>query len=165
MKKNKNNRFEIKDIIVPTDFSGHSEVAMDYALFLAGHFKTQVRVLHVIDESTISSIKHSLMSSPEDQMKKLSIIIRKNAGHFMDKFIAKFSKKGVKISTEITRGIPFLEIIRHAQRKKASMIIMGTKGLTGIKSILIGSTAEKVVRKSYCPVLTIKSKEFDFELS
>jgi nucleotide-binding universal stress UspA family protein len=62
----------------------------------------------------------------------------------------------------VVRGVPFVEIIRIAKERSADLIVIGTHGRTGIDHMLFGSTAEKVVRKSSCPVLTVRiaGKEF-----
>lgn len=154
----------IKNIVVPTDFSKNSNLAMQYALYLARMLDAEIFILHVIDNGSLSSLKKSLVVSPPDQFRELFKIIRRNANQYMDKFMNKLNTRGVKINKAIVRGVPFIEIVRHAKRKDADLIVMGTRGVTGLQSILIGSTAEKVVRKSYCPVLTIKGGEFTFRL-
>ena len=62
----------------------------------------------------------------------------------------------------IANGIPFLEIIRTAREKEVDLIVVGTHGRTGLDHVLFGSTAEKVVRKAHCPVLSVRlpGKEF-----
>jgi nucleotide-binding universal stress UspA family protein len=66
------------------------------------------------------------------------------------------------VEKAVVRGVPFVEIIKTAKEKNADLIVIGTHGRTGIDHMLFGSTAEKVVRKSYCPVLTVRiaGKEF-----
>ena len=58
-------------------------------------------------------------------------------------------------------GVPFVEIIKTAKDKNIDLIVIGTHGRTGLAHMLIGSVAEKIVRKAPCPVLTIKIKEKD----
>jgi nucleotide-binding universal stress UspA family protein len=64
----------------------------------------------------------------------------------------------------VTRGTPFLEILRVARKKKADLIILTTHGRTGLSHLLMGSTAEKVVRKSSSPVLTIRPPQHRFKM-
>ena len=64
----------------------------------------------------------------------------------------------------IVRGRPFVEIIRYAREKKIDIIVVGTHGHSGLTHILMGSVAEKVVRKSPCPVLTIRHPDHEFEM-
>ena len=65
---------------------------------------------------------------------------------------------GVKVTTEVFLGVPFVEIVKSARTRKAGMIVMGTHGRSGLSHLLIGSTAEKVVRHAPCPVLVIPSR-------
>jgi nucleotide-binding universal stress UspA family protein len=68
------------------------------------------------------------------------------------------------VEKAVVRGVPFVEIIRTAKDKNADMIVIGTHGRTGIDHMLFGSTAEKVVRKSYCPVLTVRMAGREFKM-
>lgn len=72
-------------------------------------------------------------------------------------------KKELKIEKLIRRGKPFVEIIIAAREKEADLIVMGTHGRTGLSHSLMGSVAEKVVRKAPCPVLTVKPRNYKFE--
>ena len=68
------------------------------------------------------------------------------------------------VEKAVVRGVPFVEIIRTAKEKNADMIVIGTHGRTGIDHMLFGSTAEKVVRKSPCPVLTVRMAGREFKM-
>ena len=68
------------------------------------------------------------------------------------------------VEQAVVRGVPFVEIIRTAKEKNADMIVIGTHGRTGIDHMLFGSTAEKVVRKSPCPVLTVRMAGKEFKM-
>ena len=74
------------------------------------------------------------------------------------------ARAGLPIETRVLEGTPFNELIKAAREENADLLIMGTRGLTGIKHVLIGSTAEKVVRKAPCPVLVLKPEDFDFQM-
>jgi nucleotide-binding universal stress UspA family protein len=62
----------------------------------------------------------------------------------------------------IEMGIPFVEIVRHARKKNIDLIVIGTHGRTGLDHMLLGSVAEKVVRKAPCPVLTVRPEGHQF---
>ena len=64
--------------------------------------------------------------------------------------------------TKVLNGVPFVEIIRYARESEMDLIVMGTHGRTGLGHLLIGSVTERVVRKSPCPVLTVKHPEHEF---
>ncbi len=80
----------------------------------------------------------------------------------MTKWVAEVSSKHKAVDRLIVRGVPFVEIIKTAKDLNADLIVIGTHGRTGIDHMLFGSTAEKVVRKAACPVLTVRivGKEF-----
>jgi nucleotide-binding universal stress UspA family protein len=70
----------------------------------------------------------------------------------------------IKIERVTRRGAPFLEVIRYAKEAPVDLIVMGTHGRGAIAHMLLGSVAEKVVRKAPCPVLTIRQPEHEFVL-
>lgn len=72
-------------------------------------------------------------------------------------------KNTLKVATVIRQGKAFVEIIREAKEKDMDMIVMGSHGRTGISHMLIGSVAEKVVRKANCPVLIVRDKNTQFD--
>ncbi len=88
--------------------------------------------------------------------------MQKSAWQEMDKWIAEVTKQVKDVEKMVVRGVPFVEIIQTAKERNADLIVIGTHGRTGIDHMLFGSTAEKVVRKAACPVLTVRiaGKEF-----
>jgi universal stress protein A len=80
------------------------------------------------------------------------------------KSIVKKIKKVPKIKTEVREGRAFVEIIKTARKDNIDLIIMGSHGRTGLPHVLIGSVAERVVRKAHCPVLIVKDKDTKFEM-
>jgi nucleotide-binding universal stress UspA family protein len=88
--------------------------------------------------------------------------MQKSAWQEMDKWFAEVSQQVKDVEKAVVRGVPFVEIIRTAKDRSTDLIVIGTHGRTGIDHMLFGSTAEKVVRKSSCPVLTVRiaGKEF-----
>jgi nucleotide-binding universal stress UspA family protein len=149
----------INNILFPTDFSQGARAAMDHAISLAQDYKAKLILFHVIQEISIAEwYIPSTLSVAE-----VVADIEKNAWQEMDKWAAEVSTKNIAgVEKAVVRGIPFVEIIRAARAKNADLIIIGTHGRTGIDHMLFGSTAEKVVRKAPCPVLTVRiaGKEF-----
>jgi nucleotide-binding universal stress UspA family protein len=66
------------------------------------------------------------------------------------------AEKGIAVACQVTSGVPYLEILRMAEELHADMIVMGTHGRSGLVHLMIGSVAERVVRKAPCAVLTVK---------
>jgi nucleotide-binding universal stress UspA family protein len=143
-----------KKILICTDFSENSHWAFTYALTLAKTFKSNLLILHVTpepvhpDQLSIYLPPEKLEELKASQKKELDKELRT---HYLQKM------KGFKNYQVIFKeGEPFLEIIQMARRESVDLIVMGTHGRTGLDHILFGSTAEKVVRKSPCPVMTIR---------
>jgi len=151
---------QIKTILFPTDFSNGARAAMDYALSLAQDYKAQLVLLYVIQDISIAEWYIPSSLSVAD----LTEDMRKGAWQEMDKWGAEASEKTADVVKLVERGVPFVEIIRTAKEKKADLIVIGTHGRTGIDHMLFGSTAEKVVRKASCPVLTVRVPGREFTM-
>lgn len=150
-------------ILVPVDFSEHSIHAVDYALRLAGVFGSRVVLVHVyhfpVELLTDWSAYGTLAGSAE-----ILEGLRKDREEQMAALAREKARPGLPLTTRVVDGTPFSEICKAARSEGANLIVMGTRGLTGLKHVLIGSTAEKVVRKAPCPVLVLKPKDFEFQM-
>ena len=82
----------------------------------------------------------------------------------LDDRVATLKVKSNNVSGIFAAGLPFMEIIKAAKEQKADMIVMGTHGRTGLEHVLMGSVAEKVVRRAPCPVLTVKHPDHEFKM-
>ncbi len=149
---------QIKTILFPTDFSQGARAAMDHAVSLARDYKANLILLYVIQDISIAEwyIPSSL------SMTDLVEDMQKSAWKEMDRWAGEVPAGVAHTEKMVVRGVPFVEILRTAKEKNADLIVIGTHGRTGIDHMLFGSTAEKVVRKSVCPVLTVRiaGKEF-----
>jgi nucleotide-binding universal stress UspA family protein len=143
---------QIKTILFPTDFSNGARAAMDHAISLAKDYQAKLILLYVIQDISIAEwyIPSSISAG------ELVEDMQKSAWLEMDKWIAEVSKQVSDVEKMIVRGVPFVEIIQTAKERNADLIVIGTHGRTGIDHMLFGSTAEKVVRKAACPVLTVR---------
>ena len=151
---------EIKKILVPIDFSDYSLKALDYAIDFATLTNAELFIVNVIEpivyptDFTMGEVVPTFESSIEvnfsEQLKKIAQ-----------------EKIGDKLKYHLLtkEGRPFLEIISAARETDADLIIIATHGHTGMEHILFGSTAEKVVRKAPCPVLSLRDpiKGFSYE--
>ncbi len=149
---------QIKTILFPTDFSNGARAAMDHAVSLARDYKAKIILLYVIQDISIAEWYIPSSLSVTDLVEDM----QKSAWKEMDKWAAEVAAKVGDVEKAVVRGVPFVEIIRTAKEKNVDMIVIGTHGRTGIDHMLFGSTAEKVVRKAPCPVLTVRivGKEF-----
>lgn len=142
----------IKKILFPTDFSENSNYAFDYALDMAKKLGARLYILHVIHEL----IDTTGFYVPNISLDKLQNDLVKGAEEMMDKFVKKKMGDFKDYETMNIIGLPHIEVMNVAKDKGINMIVMGTHGRTGIDRVLFGSTAEKVVKKAPCPVLTVR---------
>ena len=144
-----------KTYLVPVDFSKSAEIALDHAIRLARQNKAPLILLHVIDNQSV------IMAAPEGVTPALYLdyekIVREEAETQMRKLLKK-KKLGPKDGRAlfVRRGDPARAIANQAKKLKASMIVMGSHGRTGLKRLVLGSVAERTLRYAGCPVLIVK---------
>jgi nucleotide-binding universal stress UspA family protein len=151
---------EIRKILFATDFSDNSKYALAYALSFAKKYDAQLYILHVIQQPSYPLGMYAEISF--DAMDKFNRNISQAVEKEMETLREKDLQGFTKYECLIVHGTPFLEILRTAREKEAGLIIVGTHGRTGLDHVLFGSTAEKVVRRAPCPVLSVRlpGKEF-----
>lgn len=144
-----------KKILCPTDFSGPSYEGLTAAKEFAVHFSAELTLLHVIlpplpvtaeggaPVFDYAGYLHEMTSSAE---RELAALADKVPG-------------GIGVTTRVIEGNPADQIVDFAKENETDMIVMATHGLTGWRRFIFGSVAEKVVRLSRCPVLTIPAPE------
>ncbi len=132
-------------VLVPTDLSGFSLEAFDYAQEIAGMFDAGIIVVFVIDKGTQKPKARYEVNEAEVEAR------RKLVEFLMDRKIVPD-----RVRLEIRHGHPAEEIVKTAQELRVDLIVMSTHGRTGLSHVLIGSVAEHVVRMSNAPVLTVK---------
>lgn len=142
-----------KTYLVPVDFSKTSEIALNYAVRLARENKMKLQLLHVIPpapalsmaDETVQFIRDYYDFSEKEALKRLKKLPErkdlKSVGH---RFVI------------IKKGDPARVIADQAKKFRASMIIMGSHGRTGLKRLMVGSIAERTLRYAKCPVLIVK---------
>ena len=139
-------------ILFATDFSESSEHAFEYALALAQQFNSRLIILHVINEP----VDLRGFYVPHVSFENLEKEIEEGAQKMMSKFCSTHIQDFSNFETAIVSGIPFEEILKRAEADQVSFIVLGTQGRSGIDHLLFGSTAERVVRKAVCPVVTVR---------
>lgn len=142
----------MKKIIVPIDFSEHSNYALETAAMIAKKFNIQILALHMLEMSDAT-----LISNDNEQHAK-AVFFLKLAEQKFEAFLDKDYLKGVDILPIVKHYKVFSEVSQVANEHNADLIIMGSHGASGLTEIFVGSNTEKVVRYSEIPVLVIKSK-------
>jgi nucleotide-binding universal stress UspA family protein len=141
----------VRRILVPIDFSKPSLVAIDYASRVATRFGAELNLIHVFEPPTPFVGMNGLpiyLPNPEAEI---------NARDTLEKAA---KRHGIPLRAEhvhIKEGRPFEEICRLASKLQIDLIIIPTRGNTGLKHLTVGSTAERVIRYSPCPVLVLRS--------
>jgi nucleotide-binding universal stress UspA family protein len=150
---------DLHRILVPTDFSKHSENALTYAAAFAEKFGAELHVLHVVQDLALF-VPDAVSAMPPlaPPVEQVTAAVR-GALH---RVVEDSRLQGLKVSAAVREGTPFLEIIRFAKDNDIDLIVMGTHGRTGLAHVLMGSVTEKVVRKAPCPVLTVRHPEHEF---
>jgi nucleotide-binding universal stress UspA family protein len=144
---------EWKRICCPIDFSDASRAAMEVAADLAKRFGAELVLLHAYPIPGYTFPDGSAVASS----RMLQELADEAARHLEEwrQLAVKAGAKRVVVETAV--GDPAGEIVRLAQETKADLVVMGTHGRTGIEHALMGSIAERVVRRAKCPVLTVRS--------
>ena len=142
----------LEAILVPTDFSEHADYALEYALFFAKRYKAKLVLAHVM-APYFSGTEADVFAVPSAYYSKdLMGILHER----LTEMANRVRKQDVEVETILTMGVPFVEIVRLAKRKDIGLIVIATHGRSGLSHLVIGSTAERVVRKAPCPVLSVK---------
>jgi nucleotide-binding universal stress UspA family protein len=147
---------QFETILVPVDFSDHSQEALDTAMQIAQLFGSTIHLLHCYHLQTagISPYGIVLPSGYYDD-------IREAAEKRLNDWHERVSNEGIKVQSILSADSPSLAINLAADEIKADLVVMGTRGLSGLKHAMLGSVAERVVRLAPCPVLTVKGPEAD----
>ncbi len=151
-----------KRIIVPIDFSDCSRKALEHATATARAHNSKLTILHVYEESFIEPYVRAA-NSEEEAEEIIKEIEQVNESKY-DEFLNTIDLSGVEYEKLLKKGIPETEIVAIAMEQQANLIVMGTHGRSGIKHILVGSTAEEVVRNVPCDIIVVKPDKFDFSM-
>ena len=151
----------IKKVLVPIDFSDYSKSALKYAVNFAKSFNADIILIYVVEPI----IYPPDFSMGQIAMPSINTEWDDRAKNELQKLAKSEITDIVNVKTIIKTGKPFVEIIETAKEENVDLIIIATHGHSGVEHILFGSTAEKVVRKAPCPVLTLREplKGFDYK--
>ncbi len=138
---------QIVRILFPTDFSHDAEHAFQYALTFARKFGAELHLLHVI---------YFPPQTPEYDIGQVIDGLIKNAETSLNKLVESVPEPHPIFRLDVQVGVEHVEITKFAEREKIDLIVMGTRGRTGLSHVFLGSVAERVVRHAPCPVLTVK---------
>ncbi|HLF35226.1 MAG TPA: universal stress protein [Cyclobacteriaceae bacterium] len=155
----------MKKILVPTDFSEQAKNALDFAIQIARRSEAAIILLNVLDYPGLSTVWMGGLNiiggtePPADHLDETFVnsLLDKAKDELADS-IRTAGGTGMNITPKVEIGNPYFCISEKITAEDINLVVMGTRGISGLEDVLIGSTAEKVVRLSQCPVITIKQK-------
>jgi nucleotide-binding universal stress UspA family protein len=165
----------LKQILVPTDFSDTSAAAVKYGVALAQRFKAQLHLLHAEVRHDLEMIverqrvvealgAEAAASSPGPSLDESA---QHAARELLASSLTEQEQKELQVEYVLRAsglGGAYVEIVRYAKEHESDLIVMGTHGRGFVAHMLMGSVAEKVVRRAPCPVLTVHHPEHEFVL-
>lgn len=143
---------EFRKILCPVDFSDHSRRALDHAMAIARWYKSTVTVLHVFSPPPVAAVGPApvtfapIVLTPAEREQLLADVIA---------FAERERAPGIRIDAVVREGNTAGEVLEHATGMKPDLLVIGTHGRSGFERLLLGSVAEKVLRKASCPVMTV----------
>ncbi len=146
---------ELRNIVCPLDLSESSKKAYRVAKYLSDVTGAELWILHVLPEAT--DFYSSLYPDLADLMGGIQ-------EHIEEKIDAVIDTKDPLIHRVVLSGKPCEEIVKFQEHKDADLIVMGAKGISAIEAILLGNTANRVVRDAKCPVLIVRGDVTDYKL-
>lgn len=154
-----NTPFKITKILVAIDGSNISLNAATAAIQITEKYSAELVILYVIDSSIrYESIGDVAFPRFLGSLKQVVDIAMEKGQNLVDEVKQKANGKSINIKTEVVLGVGSVvkEIVEYAEKHKIDLIVVGTRGMSGIKKVLLGSTASGVVTYSHCPVMVIK---------
>lgn len=139
-------------IIVPIDFSKHSEYALEAAAMLAKRGDAELLALHMLE------LSEGALTASDNEQQAQAVFFLKLAEKKFDEFLDKDYLEGVNVTPIVKHFKVFSEVSEVAEENDADLIVMGSHGASGITEIFVGSNTERVVRSSKTPVLVLKNK-------
>ncbi|MFA5772108.1 MAG: universal stress protein [Thermoplasmata archaeon] len=142
---------EIKKILIPTDGSEYTKLAVKKGLSLAKLLNAEVTALYVINEAAFTAIP------PDSLITDIYSLLKTEGENVLQYVVDEGAEMGVKVEKMITEGETAESIIEVGEH--FDLIVVGTLGRTGLSRLMIGSVAENVVRHATCPVMVVRAKD------
>ena len=145
---------KLQTILAATDFSDTARAGVDWAVELAKTHRARIELVHSL---LVPSRATDFVPSPPDFTEAL----QEAASGRLNEITEIVRAQGVEVSAELKLGVPSQVILEMARQLSADLIVIGTRGLSGLRHLLLGSTAERVVQHAHCPVLTVHPGDKD----
>lgn len=141
-------------IVHPTDFSPASRPAFRAALSLARPSRAALLLVHVV--APLVQVPNAAVVSPPTYARFLEVV-GADARKRLDRLVAAARRARVRATQLVVHGVPHEEIVRVCRGRRARLVVIGTHGRTGLRRVLMGSVAARVVALAPCPVLTVRA--------
>lgn len=150
---------DLRRILVPVDFSQHAQHALIYGAEFARRFSAELFLLHVFQDLSLYQPDAVNVGPPVvPPIEELTQAARQG----LERLVQSQNLKDLNVHCDVREGTPVEEIVEYATEKEIDLIVIGTHGRGWLAHVLLGSTAEKVVRKAPCPVLSVRLSEHEF---
>ena len=143
---------DVRTILVPIDFSSNSQTVLEWAAHLAEEHGSRLVLLHVYHLPVDFQQLEGAYLPPDFWTQ-----VKADAQENLERAAAPLRERGLTVETAVREGYPATAIEEEARARKADLVVIGTRGHTGVKHLLLGSVAERVVQKAPCPVLAVKT--------
>ena len=143
---------QIRRILIPLDFSHHAEAILEWGAHLAKEHGSQVILVHAYHLPVEFQQLEGAYLPPDFWTN-----VKTEAQQVLERHAERLRGQGLAVETVVREGYPATVIQEEAEEQRADLIVIGTRGLSGLKHLLLGSVAERVVQKAPCPVLTVKT--------
>lgn len=152
---------QLRRILLATDFSEYSKPATNYACAFAEKFGAELHLLHVVQDFVALVPEPGLAFPPPSNLEQ-EIVAGAERG--LAAYLDPTWEVGKTIVRAVRQGTPFVEIVRYAKENTIDLIVIGTHGRSALAHVLLGSVAERIVRKAPCPVLTVRPSGHEFRM-
>jgi len=144
-------QFPFKKILVGCDFSTDANLALEYSLSMAQEFESELHLVHVIEPSGYKNLFKLPQGSGEKIKQDLYDMIKEK----LNSLVPEDALDWIRLDTRLLAGKPYAELVRYARMNDIDLIALGIRGHGMVEELLVGSTTDRVIRQSPCPVLSI----------
>jgi nucleotide-binding universal stress UspA family protein len=145
---------EVRTILVPIDFSSHADAVLEWAAHLAEEHGSKLVLLHAYHLPVDFQQLEGAYLPPDFWTQ-----VKSDATEQLERCAQRLRDRGLSVETIVREGYPATAIEEEARDRNADLVVIGTRGHSGLKHLLLGSVAERVVQKAPCPVLAVKTPE------
>ena len=145
---------EIRCILVPLDFSEHAAAVLDWAGHLAEQHSGRIVLFHAYHLPVEFQQLEGAYLPPDFWAN-----VKSEAEASLERYAGELRQRGIEVETVVSEGYAATAIVDEVENQSADLVVLGTHGLSGLKHMLLGSIAERVVQKAPCAVLTVKTPE------